>query len=190
MLPPAAHGLSGWRHRSPRKRAKSPSVVIHSHPCSIARAVRSASGTRLPFAPASASVDEHVDIGQDHGTPSIRSSNAPESSRSTPGWRPRPPSVGSRARWRRPRRSARRASHSRSGSAIRLVRVVPARALRVSLPGAERPRRRIVVRTQGRIRNGIAVGDGEMFRSAASRSRAPARRPLSKRTFDPAGRIQ
>ena len=35
----------------PRNRAKSRSVVIHSHPRSMAIAARNASGTRLPFAP-------------------------------------------------------------------------------------------------------------------------------------------
>ncbi len=42
----------GCRHRSPGNRAKSPSVVIHSQPCSMATAASQASGTRLPLAPA------------------------------------------------------------------------------------------------------------------------------------------
>jgi len=34
------HTLSGWRHRKPLKRAKSPSVVINSQPCSMASAAK------------------------------------------------------------------------------------------------------------------------------------------------------
>lgn len=44
---------SGCRQRRPLKRLKSLSVVIHSHPDSIAIAARYASGTRFPFAPIS-----------------------------------------------------------------------------------------------------------------------------------------
>ena len=44
--------LSGCRQRSPGNRAKPRSAVTHSHPDSIARAAKKASGTRLPFAPA------------------------------------------------------------------------------------------------------------------------------------------
>jgi len=35
-----SYALSGWRHRSPLKRAKSLSVVINSQPFSIASAAR------------------------------------------------------------------------------------------------------------------------------------------------------
>lgn len=45
----AANGAqNGRRHRKPGKRAKSPSVVIHSHPDSTAIAASHASWTRLP----------------------------------------------------------------------------------------------------------------------------------------------
>ena len=47
------HDLRGCRQRNPGKRAKSPSVVIHSQPCSMAMAASHASGTRLPLAPTS-----------------------------------------------------------------------------------------------------------------------------------------
>jgi hypothetical protein len=39
---------NGWRQRSPGNLAKSRSVVASSHPVSIARAARYASGTKLP----------------------------------------------------------------------------------------------------------------------------------------------
>ena len=41
---------SGFVHRRPGKRAKSPSVEQRTHPCSMASAARCASGTRFPVA--------------------------------------------------------------------------------------------------------------------------------------------
>ena len=48
MHPHRSHGTSGFSQRIPGNRAKSPSVEHRVSPCSIARAARCASGTKLP----------------------------------------------------------------------------------------------------------------------------------------------
>jgi len=90
-------------------------------------------------------VDEDVDVGQNQRDDSMTSSNAAESSRSTPGRTPRPPTVLSFTALRLPLGRA-GARVCRSASSTTAVKVRPVSAARRLAAAMSRSSRRMVVR--------------------------------------------